>query len=372
MRVIISGGGTGGHINPGIAIAKKIKEKHSDANILFLGTEKGLERNLVPKEGFKIKFITVEGLNKRLSLKTIKSVMSSLKGFVQANRIIKNFKPDIVIGTGGYVCGPVVLSAFIKGIPTIIHEQNAIPGVTNKILSKFVTNIAISFKESEKYFPKNKVFFTGNPVREQIVNLNKEHSREFWGMDKEKPVILVVGGSRGAKNVNFAIADIIPKLNEENLQLIFITGENQYEDVLKHLEKNKINIKHMKGIKIFPYIFNMHDALGACDLIISRAGATTLSEITTVGIPAILIPSPFVANNHQEYNAIALEEHGAAVLIKESQLINNVLCEQILNIVKNKDMLNTMASNSKKIAVLDATDKIYALIKDLMKNNKTY
>lgn len=366
MKVIISGGGTGGHINPGVAIAKKIKEVHSDANIIFIGTEKGLEKKMVPKEGFKIKFITVEGLNKKISLHTIKSVLIGLRGYGQASKIIKEYRPDIVIGTGGYVCGPVVLAAYMKGIPTIIHEQNAIPGVTNKILSKFASKIAISFKESEKFFPKNKVFFTGNPVKDTIINLNREKAKEVWGIDKEKPLVFVVGGSRGAKNINNAIVEIIPRFHEENVQLIFVTGENQYEAIMKKLDENKINIKNMKGIKILPFIFNMQDALGACDLIVSRAGATTLSEITTVGIPAILIPSPFVANNHQEYNAMALEENGAAILIKESQLKDNVLSDQIFNIIRNKETLNSMALNSKKMAVIEAADNIYALIREAL------
>jgi UDP-N-acetylglucosamine--N-acetylmuramyl-(pentapeptide) pyrophosphoryl-undecaprenol N-acetylglucosamine transferase len=370
MNVIISGGGTGGHINPGVAIAKKLKEKHSDVNILFIGTENGLERKMVPKEGFKIKYITVEGLNKKISLNTIKSLFVGIKGFTQSGRIIKEFKPDLVIGTGGYVCGPVVLSAYLKGIPTIIHEQNAIPGVTNKLLSKFATSIAISFKESEKYFPKNRVHFTGNPIKDSIINLNRDKAREVWGLDRDKPILFVVGGSRGARNLNEAIADIIPKLHEENIQLIFATGENQYEHILKRLEKNKINIKNMKGIKLFPFLFNMHEALGACDLIISRAGATTLSEITAVGIPAILVPSPYVANNHQEYNAIALEENGAAILIKESQLANNVLFDQINNIIKNKETLKIMAHNSKKLAMIEAADNICDLVDEIFKDKQ--
>lgn len=364
MKVIIAGGGTGGHINPGIAIAKKIKEKHSDASILFIGTEKGLEKKIVPKEGFKIKFISVEGLNKKLSIGTIKSAFVGLKGYFEASKIIREFKPDIVIGTGGYVCGPVVLSANLKGIPTIIHEQNAIPGVTNKLLSKFATKIAISFKESEKYFPKSKVIFTGNPVKDAIINLNRDKAKDFWGIDKDKPTVFVVGGSRGAKNINNAIAEMIPRFYDENVQLIFVTGENQYEETMKNIEKSKI--KNSKGIKILPFIFNMQDALGACDLIVSRAGATTLSEITAVGVPAILIPSPYVANNHQEYNAIALEENGAAIVIKENQLKDNVLSEQIFNIIKNKETLNSMAANSKKLAVLDATDNIYKIINEVL------
>ncbi|EYE88410.1 UDP-diphospho-muramoylpentapeptide beta-N- acetylglucosaminyltransferase [Fervidicella metallireducens AeB] len=362
MKVIISGGGTGGHIYPGVAIAKKIKEKEPKAEILFIGSHKGLEKKLVPKEGFNIKLITVEGLNKKFSIETFSSIGKAFKGYFQASKIIKDFKPDVVIGTGGYVCGPVVLTAAFKGIPTIIHEQNAIPGMTNKILSRFVTKIAISFKASEKYFPKSKTVFTGNPVRNNILKVNKDKAREFWGFDKNKPLLLVVGGSRGAKNINNAVVDIIPTLNNRGIQLLFITGENQYDEVIEKLKDKNIELKSLKGIKIMPYVFNMQDALGACDLIVSRAGATILSEITAIGLPAILIPSPYVANNHQEFNALALEENGAAIIIKETQLKEDIFSEQILNIINNHETLLKMSVNSKRLAVLDAADKIFEMI----------
>jgi UDP-N-acetylglucosamine--N-acetylmuramyl-(pentapeptide) pyrophosphoryl-undecaprenol N-acetylglucosamine transferase len=369
MKVIISGGGTGGHIYPGVAIAKKIIEKHPDSSILFIGSENGLEKKIVPKEGFNIKYITVEGLNKKISLKTISSIKKAFKGYFQATKIIKDFKPDIVIGTGGYVCGPVVLSAALKGIPTLIHEQNAFPGVTNKLLSRFVSKIAITFKEAEKYFPKNKVIYTGNPIRSQILKIDRSKSREVWGLEKDKPVVLVVGGSRGAKNINNAVANIIPDIHREGIQLIFVTGENQYQEIIKNFSENGIDYKNLKGIKILPYIYNMQDALGACDLIVTRAGATIISEITALGIPAILIPSPYVANNHQEYNAIALEENGAGIIIKESQLKDDIFKEQIINIVKNKDMLSRMSINSKKLAVPNAADNIYEIIIELIEQH---
>lgn len=365
MRVIVSGGGTGGHIYPGVAIAKKIKEKNPGAKVIFVGSENGLETKLVPKEGFDIKLISVEGLNKKFSLKTFSSLQKAFKGLFQANKIINEFKPDIVVGTGGYVCGPVVLSAALKGIPTVIHEQNAFPGMTNKILSKFSSKIAITFKEAEKYFPKNKVIYTGNPIRNQILSIDRTKKENSWGFDKTKPLVLVVGGSRGARNINNAVADIIPDLVSQDIQLLFITGENQYEDVIKRLKNNKTDYTKYKGVKILPYVYNMQDALGACDMIISRAGATIISEITALGIPAILIPSPFVANNHQEYNALALEQNGAAIIIKESQLKDGVFKEQILSVVNSKDTLVKMSQNSRKLAVLDASEKIYNIIKDL-------
>ncbi|MCX7884118.1 MAG: undecaprenyldiphospho-muramoylpentapeptide beta-N-acetylglucosaminyltransferase [Caloramator sp.] len=366
MKAIISGGGTGGHIYPGVAIAKKIKEKNLSSEILFIGSENGLEKKLVPKEGFKIELITVEGLNKKVTIKTPLSVLKAFKGYFQASNIIKQYKPDIVIGTGGYVCGPVVLAAVLKGIPTIIHEQNAFPGMTNKILSHFVSKIAITFKESEKYFPKNKVVYTGNPIRSQILNTDKTKARKIWNFDVNKPLILVVGGSRGAKNINNAVVDIIPYLINNNIQLLFVTGELQYDEIIKKLNYKKGDRK-FKGIVIEPYIYNMQDALGACDIIISRAGATILSEITALGIPAILIPSPYVANNHQEYNAMSLEQNGAAIVIKENQLREDIFKEQVLNLVNNKDMLKKMSQNSSKLAVLDASEKIYRIVEELIK-----
>lgn len=369
MKVIISGGGTGGHINPGIAVARKIMEKHPNAEILFIGTENGLEKKMVPNEGFPIQFITVEGLNKKLSVKTIKSAVKGLKGYGMARRILRDFKPDVVVGTGGYVCGPVVLSAAMKGIPTIIHEQNAIPGVTNKILSRFVSRIAISFHESEKYFPKAKVCYTGNPVKEQILSINRQKARKSWDLDASKPILFAVGGSRGAKNLNMAVAELIPDLVKENIQMIFVTGEVGYDDVIQKLKERGMNQEELKrrGICIMPFLYQMENALGACDLIISRAGATTLSEITAAGIPALLIPSPFVANNHQEYNALVLEENGAAILIKESQLKEGILKEQVSIILKNEETRQRMSTAAKKLATVDAADQIYALMMECLK-----
>ncbi|CDF57830.1 undecaprenyldiphospho-muramoylpentapeptide beta-N-acetylglucosaminyltransferase [Thermobrachium celere] len=366
MKVIITGGGTGGHIYPGVAIAKKLQEKYKKVEILFVGSENGLEGKLVPKEGYKIKLIPVEGLNKKFSFRTIKSVIKVIKGFGKAGKIINEFKPDIVIGTGGYVCGPVVMQAALKGIPTIIHEQNAFPGVTNKLLSHFVDRIAISFVESEKYFPKNKVVYTGNPVRSQILNSNKEKAIQSLGLEKNKPILLVVGGSRGAKNINNAVVDILGDLNNNNIQLIFITGENNYKEVMDKVN-SKYNLSVMKGIKILPYAFNMHDVLAASDLIISRAGATIISEITALGKPSILIPSPYVANNHQEYNARALEEKGACIVIKESQLNGDILKDQIINIINNKEILKNMSIASKRLSKIDAADKIVNIIEEYVK-----
>jgi UDP-N-acetylglucosamine--N-acetylmuramyl-(pentapeptide) pyrophosphoryl-undecaprenol N-acetylglucosamine transferase len=366
VRIIISGGGTGGHIYPGVAIGKKILEKMPDAKILFVGSKNGLEKKLVPREGFDIKYITVEGLNKKFTIKKIGSFFKVFKGYFQSLNIIKEFKPDIVVGTGGYVCGPVVLAASMKNIPTLIHEQNAFPGMTNKMLSRFVSKIAINFKESEEYFPKNKVVYTGNPIRSQFTKTDKAKSRIDMKFDINKPLLLVVGGSRGARNINNAVVNIIPQLMQSGIQLLFITGENEYENVKTKLKSINMDINSLKGIKIIPYCFNMDEAMAACDLIISRAGATVLSEITALGIPSILIPSPFVANNHQEYNARAIERNGAAIVITESQLESDILREQVINIINNKQVLKEMSANAKKLSNIDAADKIYEIIINLV------
>lgn len=365
MRVIVSGGGTGGHIYPGVAIAKKIQEKDKNSEILFIGSKNGLEGDLVPKEGFNIKFIEVEGLNKKISLKTFSAITKVFKGYSEAKKIIEDFKPDVVIGTGGYVCGPVVLSASRKKIPTIIHEQNAIPGMTNKMLSKFCRKIAITFKEAKDYFPKDKVIYTGNPIRSKILEADKATSREKLGFSKDRKLILVVGGSRGAKNLNNAFVDIIPQINKKNLQVLFITGEVGYNDITKEISKREYKLG--ENIKVLPYLYEMETALAACDIIISRAGATILSEITALSIPAILIPSPYVANNHQDFNANALENKGAAIKLKESDLKENILEEKLFSLVDDDNKLKDMKEKSKSIGIINASDKIYDIVCNLIK-----
>lgn len=366
MKIMIAGGGTGGHIYPGIAIAKKIKEIKPDCDILFIGTNSGLEKKIVPKEGFDIKFITVEGLNKKFSIKTIGSAFKAVKGYVQSSKIIKSFKPDIVVGTGGYVCGPLVLSAHMHKIPTVIHEQNAFPGITNKILSRFVDKIAITYKESNKYFPQSKVIYTGNPVRSEILNVDKKSARNSFGFTEKGNVILIVGGSRGAKNINNAIVNIADDLKKFNMQVLFITGENEYDRIIGEFKSRGINTNG-SNFKVYPYIYNMQEALGACDMIITRAGATILSEITVLGIPAIIVPSPYVANNHQEYNAKVLEKNGAGLIVHENELSTSKLIESIKEIMFDKEKYNLMCKKSRELSRVNAADNICDIILDLYK-----
>lgn len=363
MKYIISGGGTGGHINPGIAIAKEIKKNEPDAQILFIGTENGLEGKLVPREAFEIKFIDVKGFRRKLSLDTFKTVGKLLKSFGSINKIMKEYKPDAVIGTGGYVCGPVVFSAALKNIPTLIHEQNAFPGVTNKILSRYVDQVAISFEEARSRFKgKAAVALTGNPIREELFLLNHDSARERLGLSKNIPLVVIFGGSLGAEHINECVQSMINNHRDQiDYHLILATG-------MKHFEKFMEGIKAPlpENIQIEPYIYNMGEVLAASDLAVTRGGAITVSELSALGVPSILIPSPFVAENHQEYNARALENRGAAVVILQSQLNEEILYGQIHKLIGNKEYRVKMSSAAKKSGIPNATAAIYSLLKKAM------
>ena len=370
MRILFACGGTAGHINPAIAIAKGIKSEKPDCDILFVGAKGGMEGKLVSKEGFKIEFINVKGFIRKLSLDTAKAIIELGKGLEQSRRIIKKFNPDYVVGTGGYVCGPVLFNACLKKIPTLVHEQNVFPGITVRILSRCVDIVALSFEESVKYLPKGKsLVLTGNPIRKEIISSDYKLSRSKLGIDN-RPFILAFGGSLGAEKLNETIIEYVINLcknKEENtIHIMFGTGDRYYDYVKQELFNRGINIKKLKNMRIIPYIFNMADAIAASDIVISRAGAITVSEITACGKAAILIPSPNVTNNHQEFNAEALRKRGAALVIKENDLNGEVLYNKIKNLLNEKSRLKDMSMNSLKLGKVDATEKIVDLI---LKNN---
>lgn len=359
MRVIMTGGGTGGHIYPAIAIADKIRRKNPGAEILFVGTRRGMEKDLVPKNGYEIRFITVSGFNRKKLWKNVKTFYHLAKGNLQANQIIKQFKPDLVIGTGGYVCGPVVRAAYKKGIRTFIHEQNAFPGVTNKLLEKYVEKVFISFPESKTYFKdQSKLVVTGNPIRKSFLLSSVQNSREKLGIQSSEFVILCFGGSLGASRINQAMTNSLEILNvEPNIRVFFITGKNHYQKICDEIKEKKINLSDQ--IKIMEYADNMHEYLSGADLVISRAGALTVSEITACGKASILIPSPNVTGNHQYFNAKVVADKGGAIIIEEKNLTDEKLLAAILRLKNNKEALNHMALASSKIGRLDAVDMIY-------------
>lgn len=371
MRVIVAAAGTAGHINPGLAIANKIKEEEPDSEIIFIGTKRGLENDLVPRAGYELKTIEAYGLSKKISIENFKKMYATLMATGKARKIIKEFKPDIVIGTGGYICGAVITEAHKNKIPTMLHESNAFPGKAVKMLAKKVDTILVSFDETKSKIKNAKnVVCTGTPVKiekkEYGINQKNEILSKL-GLNSIKPIILVYGGSQGAQKINEAILEIIDKKLNKNYQIIWATGPKQYDIIKEKLEDKNININMIENIKILPYIYNMEEIMNISDIIVARSGAMTITEISNLGKPSILIPLPNVSNNHQMYNAKVLEKVNAAKIIENDKLEGNILNKTIDEIILNKNVLKQMGINSSKISVKDTQSKIYNEILKLVK-----
>lgn len=366
MKVLLAGGGTAGHINPALAIAGYIKKKRPETEFLFIGNRDGMEQRLVPQAGFEIKSITISGFKRSFSPKSmvenVKTVTRTFTSSHEAKKIISEFKPDICIGTGGYVSGPVIRTASKMGIPCIIHEQNAYPGVTNKMLAKSVEKVMLAVPDAKKYFEKADFVVTGNPVRGDILTADKEESRAELKLD-ERPMILSFGGSLGARKINEAVADIVARSGKDG-RYQHIHAYGKYGDWFPDLVKEKgTDISQCSNLDIRPYIDNMPTCMAAADLVICRAGAITLSEIQAMGKPAILIPSPNVAENHQYHNAMALVNAGAAEIIEESELSGETLMKTVDKMLLDPEKLNTISKNSRKMAITDANERIYSVVK---------
>ncbi len=355
MRIIVSAGGTGGHIYPALAIIEKLKEQVDDLDVLYIGTRDRMEAEIVPKRGIKYLGVELKGLNRRNPLANFKVLSKYLKAKQILKKEISAFKPDLVLGIGGYITLPVCTIAKKLGYKVFIHEQNSIPGLSNKIIAKKADLIGVSLEDSIKYFPKEKTVFTGNPCSEQILKV-KELSYKELGL-KDMPTIMIVMGSMGSKTVSKSMIEILPKFANQNYQVIFISGKNYFE------EFSKMNLP--ENVTVYPYLDNMGSYLKKTDLIISRAGATTISEITVLGLPSILIPSPYVTHNHQEENAKVLEEAGASIVIKEKDLSAQKLLESIDFVLKSKTKYDIMSESNKKIGIRDSASKIAKLLIDL-------
>lgn len=365
MRVLLTGGGTAGHINPAIAIAKYIKEKEPDSEFLFVGTEKGLEKTLVPKEGFDIKFVKVSGLKRKLTLENVRVLMEFITSRIEARKIVDEFKPDIVVATGGYACTPAVFAAKKRKIPSVIHEQNVHPGLAIKMLGKKADVTMISFPETEKLIEVNACALTGNPLRPNLFDkVDVDSIRNEYGFD-DKPIVLFFGGSLGAERMNDALVDMI-KAGFEGFNLIAATGEKHYEGIVKRLCDAGVDIETVKNLKLLPYIYNMNMVLGAADMAVCRAGAITISELNALGKASVLVPSPYVAHNHQEQNARYLERNGAAKVLLESELSGESLKKSITDVLGDGESLAMMRSCSEKMGQKDACAKIYSIIKSLV------
>ncbi|MDR7857189.1 undecaprenyldiphospho-muramoylpentapeptide beta-N-acetylglucosaminyltransferase [Tissierella sp.] len=370
MKYLITGGGTGGHIYPALAIAKEIKDKDKNADILYVGTKKGLEAELVPKEGFLFKTIRVNGMPRKLNKESFIAINELLHGINDARKIINEFKPDLVIGTGGYVCGPVVYVAKKKKIPALIHEQNAFPGITNKILSRYVDKVAVTFDESKKYFKyPDRVVNTGNPIRKEILNIDKEEAYKLLKIDKDIPFVLSFGGSGGQKKLNDAMYYLIKESNNKSdIQIIHVTGKRFYDEFIDKLKKESIVLSN--NIRVLPYMYQIPEAINIATMVVTSAGAITLAEISAIGVPSILIPKSYTAENHQEYNARAFEEKGASILVLEKDLKDDTLYDIVYNIINNKKELEIMKKHSKELGKINAAEKIYELVNMLLKEKQ--
>ena len=358
-RFLISGGGTGGHIFPAIAIANRIKREIPDAEILFIGADDKMEMRRVPEAGYKIVGLTIYGISRSFSpqgiWKNLKLPFVLMKSMRKAKKTIKEFKPDIAIGVGGFASGPALKAAAQLGIPTLIQEQNSYPGVTNKILSKTVKKICVAYPGLEKFFPAEKIVMTGNPVRDEILEMTDRDDKayEFFNFDKTKKTVLVVGGSLGARTINECISQHIKEIQELGIQLIWQTGESYYKNINPEL----LNLND-PNIKILPFIKKMDYAYSVADIIVSRAGALAISELSIVGKPTILVPFPYAAEDHQTKNARALSDRGAARLIADSAARTELypaLCE----LIKDEAACTSMAANIKEFAQPNAIGKIF-------------
>ena len=364
MKVIIAAAGTAGHINPGISIANKIKEEEPNSEIIFIGTKRGLENDLVPRAGYELKTIDAYGLD----FKRPDRLLKTLKGFGTAKKIIKEFKPDVVIGTGGYICGAAITMANKLKIPTLLHESNAFPGKAVKMLSKKTDCILVGFEDAKKRLDKaKKVVVTGNPTKIKDLNLSKDEKEKIikdLGLDADKPILLVFGGSQGAKAINDSIIKIVKESKNKEYQIIWAPGPVQYNIIKEELERFNVDIENINNTKVYPYIYNMEEMMNISDLFICRAGAMTINEVSIVGKPAIFIPLPGVSQNHQEHNARVLENIGAARIILNKDLENTDLNKYVEDIIYNKELLKQMGKKAKQVSNIDALEIIYKEIKE--------
>ena len=374
MRVIVAAAGTGGHINPGLAIANKIKQEEKDSEIIFIGTNRGLENDLVPRAGYELKTIEAYGLSKKLSIDNIKKMCKTLGATSKARKIIKEFKPDVIVGAGGYICGPVVWAAKKEKIPVVLHESNAYPGKAVKHLAKNANVVLISFEEARERIPNaKKIVFTGTPVKIQKKDYTKEEKNKILNelkIEDKLPIILVFGGIQGAQKINEAIIGVLTKKLNKKYQIIWATGPKQYDIVKEELKQKSIDIENVPNAKILPYIYNMEEIMNISDVIVARSGAMTITEISNLGKPSILIPLPNVSQDHQLRNAEVLQKIGAGKIILNDKLTSENLNQEISEIILNPTNMKKMGEKAYTKSVKNVQEKIYNEIKKVVKGDK--
>lgn len=358
INILISGGGTGGHIYPAIAIANELKKRYADANFLFVGAKDRMEMEKVPQHGYEIKGLWISGIQRSLSLKNLSFPFKLLSSLWNAGKIVRKFKPDVVIGTGGFASGPTLFMAERKGVPVLIQEQNSYPGITNKLLTKKAAKICVAYDKLDHFFPKNKIIKTGNPVRQDLLNIDglTKEAKEYFKLDSSKKTVLVLGGSLGARAINKLIEENLNWFEEHNLELIWQTGKLYYEEYKKYDAK--------EGVQTHAFLNRMDLTYAAADFIMSRAGASSISELCIVGKPTIFIPSPNVAEDHQTKNALAIVEKDGAVLLEEKNVsMFSTVMGELLN---DEEKQNLLSKNIKDLALPNATETIVNEIEKLI------
>lgn len=359
MRLLVSGGGTGGHIYPALALIERLKQVEPDTEVLYVGTTRGLENKIVPDAGIKLETMKMQGFKRSPSLENLKTVYLFLNSVHRAKKIIRDFKPDVVLGTGGYVSGAVLYAAAKHHVPTVIHEQNSVVGITNKFLSRYVDQIAIAFEAARAQFPADKVTMVGNPRAQQVAaQVDSDFSWSTYGLKDDVPTLMIFGGSQGAPKINQTVVDAIPEFNHRQYQVIFATGQKRYD----HIKQELADVEIGDNVKVVPYIKDMPAKMPKVAALVSRAGATTIAEVTALGVPTILIPSPYVTANHQVKNAQALVRKNAAVMITEDHLDARTLLVQADKIMENNELRGEMANAAKQLGKPDAADHLIKVL----------
>jgi UDP-N-acetylglucosamine--N-acetylmuramyl-(pentapeptide) pyrophosphoryl-undecaprenol N-acetylglucosamine transferase len=362
-KIIISGGGTGGHIFPAIAIANKIKEKYPNSDILFVGAEGKMEMEKVPQAGYKIIGLPIRGIQRKLTLKNLAVPFQLISSLWKAKKIIKEFKPDIAIGVGGYASAATLKMAAIAKVPTLVQEQNSFPGITNKWLAKDAKKICVAYDGLDRFFSKSKLVKTGNPVRNEVVQINgkREQAFEFFGLDNTKKTVLVIGGSLGAGTINISFKENIKQLIENDIQVIWQCGKGYVKNLTIFNQELNSNLVYLSD-----FIYKMDLAYAAADVIVSRAGAMSVSELCLVSKPVILVPSPNVSEDHQTKNAMALVNENAAIIIKDSEAKSNLI-NQIVELLDDNELQKSLSSQIAKLGISDAADRILKEIESIIK-----
>lgn len=362
-KIVISGGGTGGHVFPAIAIANAIKKKRADAEILFVGALGKIEMEKVPQAGYKIIGLDIKGLQRKLTIDNLQFPARLIKSVLKSAKILKDFEADVAVGVGGYASGPLLYMASRKGIPYIIQEQNSYPGITNKILAKRAAKICVAYEGMDSFFPSGKLLLTGNPVRSELLEIKglREQGIEHFGLDTTKKTIFITGGSLGARTLNESVLNFVKEINASEVQIIWQTGRFYYSTIVENASN-----KFHEGVRIFEFISSMDMAYAVADIIIARAGAGTISELCLVGKPVILVPSPNVAEDHQTKNAMALVKNNAAVLVKDVNAVQELI-PTALKLLENNSQMETLATAIKKLAMPNAAEIIADEVLKLVK-----